>query len=150
MYTLFLWHALQRMSQELDYRIDTAVSPRVHISSTCKVGQKLGELLYLLICSFLPCLSWLLRSRVRKSRRDLRITLYISTSWEWPFEGWNMLEFNSVNKVVKVKQPLHRSGHARFPGGWGSQFSWQDMARLSALCTSCLYSPGNIPGSHFC
>ena len=28
-------------------------------------------------CSFLPCLSWLLRSRVRKSRRDLWITLYI-------------------------------------------------------------------------
>ena len=32
---------------------------------------------YLLICSFLPCLSWLLRSRVRKSRRDLGITLYV-------------------------------------------------------------------------
>src|SRR5215475_15400229 len=31
--------------------------------------KKLGEILYLLICSFLPCLSWLLRSRVRKSRR---------------------------------------------------------------------------------
>ena len=39
--------------------------------------KKLGLILYLLICSFLPCLSWLLRSRVRKSRRDLRITLYI-------------------------------------------------------------------------
>ena len=26
--------------------------------------KKLGEILYLLICSFLPCLSWLLRSRV--------------------------------------------------------------------------------------
>jgi len=26
--------------------------------------------------SFLPCLSWLLRSRVRKFRRDLWITLY--------------------------------------------------------------------------
>ena len=44
--------------------------------STCKVGQKLGGILYLSICSFLPCLSWLLRSRVRKSRRDLWITLY--------------------------------------------------------------------------
>ena len=30
-----------------------------------------------MICSFLPCLSWLLLSRVRKSRRDLWITLYI-------------------------------------------------------------------------
>jgi hypothetical protein len=41
------------------------------------VQKKLGEILYLLICSFLPCLSWLLRSRLRKSRRDLWITLYI-------------------------------------------------------------------------
>ena len=35
------------------------------------VQKKHGEVLYLLICSFVPCLSWLLRSRVRKSRRDL-------------------------------------------------------------------------------
>ena len=41
------------------------------------VQKKIGEILYLLICSFLPCLSWFLRSRVRKSRRDLWITLYI-------------------------------------------------------------------------
>ena len=41
------------------------------------VQKKLGEILYLLICSFLPCLSWLLRSRVRKSRRELRIILYL-------------------------------------------------------------------------
>ena len=40
--------------------------------------KKLGEILYLLICSFLPCLSWLLRSRVRKSRRDLWITLQMA------------------------------------------------------------------------
>ena len=31
------------------------------------VQKKLGEILYLLIFSFLPCLSWLLRSRVQKS-----------------------------------------------------------------------------------
>jgi len=42
------------------------------------VKKKLGEILYLLICSFLPCLSWLLRSRIRKSRRDLWITLFNS------------------------------------------------------------------------
>ena len=45
------------------------------------VQKKLGEILYLLICSFLPCLSWLLRSRVRKSRKDLWITLYIGLLW---------------------------------------------------------------------
>jgi hypothetical protein len=38
--------------------------------------KKLGEILHLLICSFLLCLSWLLRSRVRNFRRDLWITLY--------------------------------------------------------------------------
>ena len=42
------------------------------------VQKKLGEILYLLICCFLPCLSWLLRIRVRKSQIDLWITLYIS------------------------------------------------------------------------
>jgi hypothetical protein len=36
----------------------------------------LGEILHLMICSFLVCLSWLLCSWVRKFRRDLRITLY--------------------------------------------------------------------------
>ena len=52
-------------------------------SGTCKYAKapstqkKLGKILYLLICSFLPCLSWLLRNRVRKSRRDLWITLYV-------------------------------------------------------------------------
>ena len=40
-------------------------------SRELQVRQKLGEILYLLLCSFLPCLSWLLRSRVRKSGRDL-------------------------------------------------------------------------------
>jgi len=44
------------------------------------VQKKLGEILYVLICSSLPCLSWLLRSRVRKSRRDLWITLYNNRS----------------------------------------------------------------------
>jgi len=46
-------------------------------ASSCKVGQKLGEILSPLICFFLPWLSWLLRSQFSKSRRDLWITLYI-------------------------------------------------------------------------
>jgi len=49
---------------------------------TCKYAKapstkKIWEILYILICSFLPCLYWLLRNRVRKFRRDLWITLYI-------------------------------------------------------------------------
>jgi hypothetical protein len=56
----------------------------LHVSSqlppsgkTCKYAtvpstqtKKLGEIPYLLICSFLLCLSWLLRSRFWKFRRD--------------------------------------------------------------------------------
>ena len=54
------------------------------------VQKKLEEILHLLICPFLPCLSWLLRGRVRKSRRDLWITLYSvltyfnKTIWKTP------------------------------------------------------------------
>jgi len=62
-----------------------------HVSSrlppsgkTCKYAtapstqkNKFGEILYLLMCSFLLFLSWLLRSWVRKFRRDLWITLYM-------------------------------------------------------------------------
>ena len=51
-------------------------SPRVDISSTCKVGHKLGVPLPLLICSPSAWLSRLLYRRGRKSRRDLWITLY--------------------------------------------------------------------------
>ena len=56
--------------------------------------KKVGEILYLLIWSFLPCLSWLLRSRVRKSRRDLRITLYV--------EAWVVF---GVAKVQVARNP---------------------------------------------
>jgi hypothetical protein len=51
--------------------------PRLHILSTCKVGQKLGEAHCPVICSFLQCLSWLLRGRFRNSKSNLWITLYI-------------------------------------------------------------------------
>ena len=50
----------------------------VNISSTCKVGQKLGVSLPLLTCSPSTWPSRLLYRRGRKSRRDLWITLYFS------------------------------------------------------------------------
>jgi hypothetical protein len=56
--------------------IKSAASPRVDISSTCKVGQKLGVSLPLLTCSPSAWSSRLLCRRGRKSRRDLWITLY--------------------------------------------------------------------------
>jgi len=56
--------------------LTSAASPMVDISRTCNVGQKLGVSLPLLTCSPSACPSRLLYRRGRKSRRDLRITLY--------------------------------------------------------------------------
>jgi len=67
---LFTMNAIFRHNYPL--AVEPASTPRP------LVQKKLGEILYLLICSFLPCLSWLLCSRVRKNRRDLWITLYFN------------------------------------------------------------------------
>jgi hypothetical protein len=53
------------------------MSPRVDISSTCKVGQKLWRPLPLSTCSSSAWPSRLLYCRGRKSRRDLWTTLYM-------------------------------------------------------------------------
>ena len=66
----FLIHCERHFRHDYPLAVEPGGTPRP------LVKKKLGEILYLLICSFLPCLSWLLRSRVRKSRRDLWITLY--------------------------------------------------------------------------
>jgi hypothetical protein len=58
--------------------LTSSASPRVDTSSTCKVGQKHGVSLPLLTCSPLAWQSRLLYRRGRKSRRDLRITLYFA------------------------------------------------------------------------
>jgi hypothetical protein len=57
--------------------LTSAASPMVDISSTCKLGQKLGVSLPLLTCSPSAWPSRLLYRRGRKSRRDLLITLYL-------------------------------------------------------------------------
>jgi hypothetical protein len=73
----FLPHTLHVCGRNLTTRLTSAVSPRVDISSTCKVGQKLGVSLPLLTCSYSAWPSRLLYRRGRKSRRDLCITLYM-------------------------------------------------------------------------
>ena len=57
----------------------TGLTPRVDISSTCKVGQKLGVSLSLLTCSPSAWPSRVLYRRGQKSRRDFWITLYIES-----------------------------------------------------------------------
>jgi hypothetical protein len=52
--------------------LTSAASPRLDISSTCKVKQKLGVSLPTLTCSPSAWPSWLLYHRGRKSLRDLR------------------------------------------------------------------------------
>ena len=61
----FLFTANAIFRHDYPLAVEPASTPRP------LVQKELGEILYLLICSFLPCLSWLLRSLVRKSRRDL-------------------------------------------------------------------------------
>jgi len=66
------------------FRHDCPLAVKPASTPKCLAHKKLGEILYLLICSFLLCLSWLLCSRVRNFRRDLWITLYFK---------WNNLSF---------------------------------------------------------
>ena len=61
-------------------------------------------ILHLLICSFLPCLSWLLRSGVRKSRRDLWVTLYFGNGWSF-----------TLLSVVKSLQHMYSAEHGFWP-----------------------------------
>ena len=74
--TKFLPHTCNVCGRNLIIGSTSAASPRVDISSTCKLGQKLGVSLPLLTCSPSAWPSRLLYRRGRKSRRDLRITLY--------------------------------------------------------------------------
>jgi hypothetical protein len=71
---LFPVHAMFR--HDCPLAIKPASTPRRLVHK-----KQIGEILYLFICSFVLCLSWLLRSGVRKFRRDLWITLYYSVSY---------------------------------------------------------------------
>ena len=72
----FLPRTLHVCGRNLIRVLTSAASPRVDISSTCKVGQKLGVSLPLLAFSPSKGPSRLLYRRGRKSRREIRITLY--------------------------------------------------------------------------
>ena len=87
----FLPHTYNLCGGNLITVLTSASSPRVDISSTCKVGQKFGVSLPLLTCSPSAWPTRLLYRRGQKSRRDLRITLYmyLRLSWrKWWIGAW--------------------------------------------------------------
>ena len=73
----FLPHTCNVCGRNLITGLTFAASPRVDISSTCKVGQKLGVSLPLLTCSPSAWPFRLLYRTGRNSRRDLWLTLYV-------------------------------------------------------------------------
>ena len=73
----FLPHTLRVCGRNLITGLTPAASPRVDISSTCKVGQKIWVSLPLLTGSPSAWPFRLLYRRGRKSWRELWITLYI-------------------------------------------------------------------------
>jgi hypothetical protein len=75
----------------------SAASPRLHISSTCKVGQKLGVSLPLLKCSLSAWPSRLLYRKGRKCWRDLWITLHT-----WLFLIVRLLVNSTKQKLCSV------------------------------------------------
>ena len=82
---------------------------RKDISSTCKVGQKLGVSLPLLTCSPSAWPSRLLYHRGRKSRRDLWITLYIRQHNNVSFETLGNIHITTV-----------------FPSTWDANFGFHN------------------------
>jgi hypothetical protein len=92
--------------------LTSATSPRADISSTCKVGQKVGVSLPLLTCSSSAWASQLLYCRGRKSQRDLWITLYIAytySKFSTKIYGYTIRYFKiPLQWKVKVKNFQHR------------------------------------------
>ena len=103
----FLPHTCNVCGRNLITGLTSAASPRVDISSTCKVGQKLGVSLPLLTCSLSAWPSRLLYCRGRKSRRDLWITPYIHISpnnllafWLLSWISWSLHNHIQSNLVI--------------------------------------------------
>ena len=125
------------------------------------IQKKLGEILYVLICSFLPCLSWLLRSRVRKSRRDLRITLYcvlcsigdrMTGELDMHWSGYGIMKVLPQNLAGVIEEDcenLHQDSNHTLPWymSWLLQICWpthhyhvHGSPALTWICPLCILS----------
>ena len=94
--------------RNLNTGLTSAASPRLDISSTCKVGQKLG--VSLLLLTWCPS-TWpyrLLYRRGRKSRRDLWITLYIPVTWSSIWHKWLLNNSNIKWHFFDIKVFIDR------------------------------------------
>jgi hypothetical protein len=90
-------------------------SPKGDILNICKVGSKLGYVLFSLTCSYPPCVIWLLSYRPPKSRRDL----------------WNTLYKNIETTTFRKMAPS--SGDAYSDGSYWSSWS-QSLDHLPKRC----------------
>ena len=86
--------------------VEPASTPRPLVQK-----KKLWEIFYLLICSFPPCLSWLLHSRVPKFRRDLWITPYI-----------NVLSTYITSQMRLLFNFMFITHPTPYPSSWGPQY----------------------------
>jgi hypothetical protein len=75
-------------------------SPKGDILNICKVGSKLGYVLFSLTCSHPPRVIWILSYRPPKSRRDLWNTLY--------FKCYLTLRSSVLLEKLVVAQPANK------------------------------------------
>ena len=103
----FLPHTCNVCGRNLITGLTSATSPRVDISSTCKVGQKVGVSLPLLTCSPSAWPSRLLYCRGRKFRKDVWLALhfkinYCETNYWLIVHVWECTQFPVLPNSVQV------------------------------------------------
>ena len=113
--------------------LTSAASPRVDISSTCKVGLKLGVSLPLLTCSPWAWPSRLLYRRGQNSQRDLWITLYrlrcikvgyVNWIWDDLLITWACMTHGIIHQPVTAKGRVRSQGILyEICGGLGSAWT---------------------------
>jgi hypothetical protein len=133
--------------------LTSAASPRVDISNTCKVGQKIGASVPLLTCSTSAWPSRLLYRRGQKSRRELWITLYsLNAIGVTPGSCRTVhIYTQTIHRTTQTTQTIHRTtqhktitmyNHIKL-GEWVTEqvvvFTCVKMLLKTVLCFSYTY-----------